>query len=187
MMTYAPPMLARPGAILIHPWSYQSLGVSLYVMGTVPPVSANYIAANVGVFVPFWIPESTTFTKVWWTNGSAVAGNIDCGIFAADGTLIVAAGSTGQLNTTNAQVVDITDTTLARGIYYMGITSDTSGATQKVLASSPAAGIPQSLGLLEDSACAPPFSTSANPATFAAYTRAFIPFFGVQGYRTIGP
>ncbi len=183
---YAPPSLGRPGEVVISPWSYQSLGVPLTVLNIFDS-SQNYVAVNVGVFVPFTIPEAVTFTKLGWGNGSAVAGNLDVGLFAEDGTMIVAAGITAQLNTTTLQVVDITDTTLARGRYYLGLTSDTSGITQKVRASLPVAGILQALGLLQDSAAAPPFSTSCNPATFVAYAQAFIPVVVAQGYRTLGP
>jgi hypothetical protein len=139
------------------------------------------------VFVPFTVPEAVTITKMGWGNGSAVAGNLDIGLFQEDGTLIVAAGSTAQAGTSRIQVVDITDTTIARGRYYIGLTSDTSGITQKVLSLLPTAGIAQALGLLQDSSCAPPFSSSANPATFVAYAQAFIPLVVAQGYRTLGP
>lgn len=187
-MEFSPNGITRPGEVVIHPWSYQCLGVPLFALSNTNATnSINYPAANVGVFVPFTIPEATTFTKMFWGNGAAVAGNIDVGLFQEDGTLIVSIGSTAQAGTTNIQVVDITDTTLGRGRYYIGMTSDTSGATQKVLASAPSAVIAQCLGLLQDSACAPPLSTSANPATFVAYAQAFVPLVGVQGYRTVGP
>lgn len=165
----------------------QSLGIELFGANINGPNSQNYIAANVGLFIPFVIPEATTFTKMFWCNGSAVTGNIDVGLFQEDGTLIVSIGSTAQSGTTNAQAVDITDTTLARGRYYLGMTSDTSSISQKVYASLPPAGVLQAFGLVEDASCAPPLSTNANPATFVAYTRAFIPLFGAQGYRTLGP
>jgi len=187
MIEYTPPMPGRSGEVCITPWSYQSLGVPLAATGQSAPVSANWIAVSVGVFVPFTVPESFTATKMFWQNGTAVAGNIDVGIFLEDGTRVVSAGSTAQATISVIQTVDITDTVLARGRYYMGMTSDTSGITQKVYALAGAAGIYQSMGMLKDTACAPPLSTSANPATFVAYDLAFIPTFGVQGYRTAGP
>lgn len=184
---YSPPLLARPDAVTITPWSYQSIADAAYTTGQFLPTANNYVAANVGVFVPFTIPEPVLFTKLFWGNGTAVTGNLDVGLFGEDGTLLVAAGTTAQAGTSTLQVVDVTDTLLARGRYYFGLTSDTSAVGQKVLAAVPAAGIAQALGCLEDAACAPPFSTNANPATFAAYTRAFIPLVGAQGFRTVGP
>jgi hypothetical protein len=176
----------RSGAITITPWSTNSIGY--YLQGVSTPSSNNYIAANTGVFIPFGLVEATTFTKMFWANGSAVTGNLDVGLFQEDGTLIVSAGTTAQATISTLQVVDITDTSLPRGRYYLGITSDTSAVGQKITSTIlVAAGICQALGILQDTSCAPPLSTNANPATFVAYNQAFIPLCGAQGYRTFGP
>jgi hypothetical protein len=185
-IVYQPPALCRPGEITITPWSYQSLGAALMGMGIVAAASNNFVTANLAVFVPFGVPEPVTITKMFWGNGAAVAGNLDAGIYATNGTRLVSTGSTAQASVSVTQTVDITDTMLARGVYYLALCSDTSGATQKLTANLPAAGIGQSLGLLQQ-ATAFPLASNANPATFAKYVSAFIPMFGAQGYRTIGP
>ncbi len=179
--------IGRPGEICIHPWSFQSIGLEIRTSNSGNPGSQNWPAANVGVFIPFTIPEPVTFTKMFWGNGSAVAGNIDVGLFDESGTRLVSIGTTAQATVSTIQVVDITDTTLARGRWYLGMTSDTSGATQKVLQAVPVGGICQAFGLLKDTSCAPPLSTNANPATYVAYDLASIPLVGVMGYRTFGP
>jgi hypothetical protein len=138
------------------------------------------------VFIPFTVPEPCTVYKMGWGNGAAVAGNLDAGIYKPDGTRLVSTGSTAQSGTTTLQVVDVADTFLDRGTYYLCLDSDTSGATQKVMAVLPAAGIAQALGLLQMSA-ALDLATNANPAVFAKYTRAFIPLVVAQAYRTVGP
>jgi hypothetical protein len=175
--------LGRPGEITITPWSHQSLGTQLFAMALGGPASQNFVTANLAVFIPFWTPETIVLTKMGWMNGAAVAGNLDCGIYDEAGVKLVAIGSTAQSGTTRLQVVDIGDTTLARGRYYLALSSDTSGATQKVHAVLPAAGIGQSLGLLQMAAA---FALPAN-ATFAKYASAFVPFVMTQGYRTVGP
>ena len=185
-MLYAPPALARPGELIISPWSYQSIGQMLRAIA-LGSASQDYITANLVVYVPFWLPGSVTFTKLWWSNGAAVAGNYDVGIYALDGTLLVSSGSTAAAGTSAVQTVDITDTTCGRGSYYLAIVSDTSGATQKITAALPAAGIAQSFGLLQQAGVTLPLATNASPAIFVKYTSAFIPLFGAQGYRTIGP
>lgn len=184
---WMPPALGRPGELVITPWSYQSVGVSLTTTATALPSVNNWIAVGVAVFVPFWVPEPITVTKMFWANGSAVAGNIDAGIYDTAGTLLTSIGTTPQATISVTQTVDVADVTLARDTYYMAMVSDTSGVTQKVLASLPVAGILQSFGLLEQAGITLPLSTGASPATFAKYTRAFIPLFGLQAYRTIGP
>lgn len=183
---FLPPPLNRPGEFIVHPFSHQSIGDTLFRWFT-GAGSANYPAANVGLFVPFTIPEPITFLKMFWLNGASVAGNLDAGLFREDGTLIVSTGSTAQATINVVQAVTITSTRLDRGRYYLGITGDTASTTQRLVANTGAAGLVQSLGLLEDTACAPPLATNANPASFSAYTRAYIPWVGAQGYRTVGP
>jgi hypothetical protein len=149
------------------------------------PNSQNFVTANLAVFIPFGVPEPVTITKLGWGNGSTSgAGNLDAGIYDTAGTLLVSTGSTAQNATiVSPQVVDVTDTTLARGVYYLALASDTSGATQKVMAVIPAAGIPQAYGLLQMAAA---FALPAT-ATFAIYASAFVPLVFAQGYRTVGP
>ena len=182
MLDFQPPMLSRPGEIMVTPWSYQSLGVPLIATGQAPS-SQNFVTANLAVFIPFAVPEPCVLTRLFWMNGAAVAGNLDAGVYDTAGTRLVSTGTTGQLNTSQVQSVDVADTVLARGVYYLALASDTSGATQKVTAVVPAAGIPQGLGLLQMAAA---FVLPAS-ATFAIYTSAFIPVVGAQMYRTYAP
>jgi hypothetical protein len=174
--------LGRPGEITISPWSAQSLGVPLAQMALIPS-SINFVTANLAVFVPFWVPEPVVIYQMGISNGAAVAGNVDLGIYDEAGVRLVSAGSTAQSGTSNVQVVNVADTTLARARYYLAAASDTSGATQKWLASAPAAGICQGLGILQMAAA---FALPAN-ATYAKCTSAFIPLVFAQGYRTVGP
>jgi hypothetical protein len=117
-----------------------------------------------------------------WGNGAAVAGNLDVAIYKPDGTRLVSAGSTAQSGTTTLQVVDVTDTFLMRGLYYMAMASNTSGATQKVMGATPAAGIMASLGMLQEAA-----SVCPSPATWVKCTVPWVPLVMAQGYRTVGP
>jgi hypothetical protein len=177
-----PHFAARPGEITITPWSTQSLGTALVSTGQSVPASVNYVTANLAVFVPFWVPDTVVLTKMGLGNGAAVAGNVDLGVYDEAGVRLVSTGTTAQAGTSRIQVIDIGDTTLRRGIYYLAAASDTSGATQKWIAAIPAAGIAQSLGLLQMAAA---FVLPAN-ATYAKCTSAFIPLVIAQGYRTVG-
>lgn len=175
----------RPGEITINPWSMQSLGVPLYTIGQGAIGAAVWPAAGVVIFVPFRVPEPIVCTEMFWGVGAA-SGNLDCGIYKEDGTRLVSAGSTAAAGSSTIQVVAIASTTLARGRYYMALVADT-GATLTVYRAAPVAGIAQSYGLLEQTSVTLPLSTNANPAVFAKYTRAYVPFVGIQGYRTVGP
>lgn len=179
---WTPTYGARPGEVVIHPWSYQSLGVALFAMAQTPS-SQNFVTASLAVYVPFWVPETVVVTQLGWFNGAAVAGNLDVGIYDEAGARLVSSGSTAQATTAALQAVDVTDTTLIRGSYYLALASDTSDATQKLYAVLPEAGIPQSLGLLQEASAFPLPAT----ATFAKYASAFIPVVFAQAYRTVGP
>lgn len=185
-MSLARPQLAQ-SALMIHTYSPEALFPAIFNVGQTGPTSQNYIAANVVVYIPFFVREAITITKLWWPNGAAVAGNIDVGVYNDAGTLQISTGTTVVAGISQVQTVDVTDTTIARGRYYLAIVSDTSGVTQKVMAVLPAAGIAQSLGLLEQAAVTLPLATNASPATFAKYTRAFIPVVGLMATRTITP
>jgi hypothetical protein len=180
---WTPEYRDRPGEITINPWSYQSLGPALYAMGQAAHASQNFVTANLAVFIPFWVPAPVVIYSMAWLNGTAVAGNLDCGIYSEAGTRLVSAGSTAQASANAVQVVNVADTTLARGRYYLAFASDTSGATQKVSAVLPAAVVGQGLGLLQMAAA---FALPAN-VTYGKYASAFIPLVMAQGYRTVGP
>jgi len=179
------PELARPGEVIITPTTEQSLGVAAYRASMTGWAAAAWPAANLVIFVPFYVPEPVTVTKLFAAIGVA-SGNIDLGIYAEDGTRLVSKGTTAAAGATDLQVLDVTDTVLARGTYYMAMVCDTV-TTLTVLSVAPAAGILQAFGLLEQAGITMPLSTGASPATFAKYTRAYLPMMGVQGYRTFGP
>lgn len=163
--------------------TYNCLG-SEYVSAPSTYASNNWIAVNVAVFIPFWITEAVVATKMYWQNGAAVAGNIDVGIYDEAGNALVTKGNTLQAGISNIQTVDITDTVLSRGNYYMAMSSDTSGVTQKVVASTQGALAEIAFGFLEQ-ATANPLPTPT--ATFAKYTRNFWPIFGIYFRTAVGP
>lgn len=182
---FTAPGTYRPGGIVLTPWSHQSIGTSLFTTAQIAIAAAAWPAANLVIYVPFGVPEPVTITKVFYGIGAA-AGNIDMGIYQPDGTRLVSLGTTAAAGASTIQVGDIVDTTLARGVYYFALVADTV-TTLTIQSRNPAAGIAQSLGLLEQASVTLPLSTNANPATFAKYTRAYVPLVGVQGYRTVGP
>lgn len=171
----------RPTPIMISSTSLECLGDDIRaILNSVSPASNNYPAANVSLFLPFGVAEPITVVKLWVANGTAVAGNIDLGIFNPDGTMVVGKGSTAQATTNDIQELDITDTVLQRGRYYLGITSNTSGATQKMQSFTfGAAGALSAMGVLQINA-GPPLASG----TFLTCTQLVVPYFGLTA-RTL--
>lgn len=86
------------------------------------------IVANKAYFVPFTLNEEVTVYAMGWINGTQVAGNIDVGIYYEDGVRLLSTGSTLQAGTTASQVVDVTDTVVKPGNYYLAMAGDTTTA-----------------------------------------------------------
>lgn len=180
-----PTLSVRPRGIstlTITSWAGLQSLESEYQHASPTFASNNWIAANVAIYVPFWTPEPITVTSMWWQNGAAVAGHIDVGVYDEAGNALVTKGSTSQAGTSTMQTVDVTDTVIARGNYYMAMSSDTSGATQKVQAALPILQHPQAFGFLEQTSA---FALPTGTATFAKYTRAFWPIFGLVANRGV--
>lgn len=182
-MGFVPPG-GRSGDVVISTHGDQSLGVELRGM-VATTGGVAWPLGNIGLFVPFHVPESVTIYKLWFGISTFAACNVDIGIFLEDGTLVVSMGTTALVNS-GVNTFDITDTRLARGRYYMGLCVDAVTAGLFTV-SVPSAAVVQGLGVMKDTACAPPMSTNANPATFVTTTYTSIPLMGAQGYRTIGP
>jgi hypothetical protein len=108
-------------------------------------------------------------------NGTGtIAANVDLGIYASDGTLIVSTGSQTRSGTNAIQVYDITDTPLAVGAYYMALAC--SAATDTFFRFT-------TMSTLWMRACGIQEMDTALPlpsaATFANPSAAFIPWMGL--------
>ena len=104
----------RPTSQLISPYSYESIGQQIFAVSNAGIASAT-CTANLACYVPFSLVEKRTALKMWVYNGSTASGNIDVGIYRADGTKLVTMGPTAQSGTSDLQVLDITDTDLPPG------------------------------------------------------------------------
>lgn len=144
------------------------------------PVSTTWPSANLGIFVPIVLPAPYLVKKVWWANGAAVAGNVDCGIYSNGGALLASAGSTAQSGTSTVQSVTLgTAILLTPGQYYLALSA--SSATAAFLASTTGAAYKQQRGGMAQQAAA-----LALPASFtlATLTNDFIPVYGISS-RTV--
>lgn len=182
MALYTPRGSDSWSRVVLSSLSLQSVGLEGIMVTGGGTGAAAWPAANLVIYVPFWLSEPLTVTKLWLAIG-APAGTIDVGIYDSVGNLLVSAGSTTVTASAALQVMDVTDTTLNRGNYYFGTVASTV-TTLTIERYTPAAGICQAFGLLEQTSAAPPLATNASPATFAKYTRANIPRVGLLANRT---
>jgi hypothetical protein len=140
--------------------------------------SAAWPLANLGVYVPFTISIPITVYEWWWGNGTlTTAHNIDFGIYREDFTKVQSLGPTAGATTASVIVNTTTWTNLdlAPGAYYMAMSDD---SVRNFFGSSDAAGLYQASGCMEQTGVA----TLPSPAVPVAYTRAFLPNFGMNCY-----
>jgi hypothetical protein len=85
-------------------------------------------SANRAIFSPVWVPQATIVTQIAWRVGGASSGNVDAGIYDEHGVKILSTGSTACASTNTTQLVDVTDTLLAAGAYYLAMAVDNTTA-----------------------------------------------------------
>lgn len=101
-----------------------SLGPSAVALGN--PTSRAWGGANTAVFIPFQVQQTCVAYKMWYASGTPIdaAGHLDLGIYDEALNRLVSTGSTAQGAVTAMHTVDIADTTLVPGRYYMAMSCD---------------------------------------------------------------
>lgn len=125
------PGYEMPVSPILTPWSPESLGSAApaiaRTLGLV--ASAAWFSANLAFYYPFRLSSwATAYQLLFWV-GATSSGNIDVGIYDSQLNRIVSAGSTAMSATVNTvQEINITDTVLPPGDYFIGgVCSNTTG------------------------------------------------------------
>jgi hypothetical protein len=162
---------------LLTPSTISSIGQ--YAVGAVigslgNPTSNTWPASNRVIYMPFRVAQPITIIQFLTFNGAAVSGNLQVGVYDANGVLIVSSASTAHTGTNALQVVNVTDTRIGPGLFYMALTFD--NTTSACMGFAPAALTTQMtrmLGLMEETPGS--FGLPAT-ATFSTVSQALIPF-----------
>jgi hypothetical protein len=115
---------------------YLSTGSSYFNPQPVP-------AADMAVYMPVLVKRLVVVRRLF-AAVSGVAGNVDIGIYSASGVRVV---STGLTAAASSMAVDITDTTIAPGFYYLAFLGSTV-STLSIVSMTTAAPIPAAYGVL---------------------------------------
>jgi hypothetical protein len=89
--------------------------------------ASTWPAANRAIYMPVYVQSPVTVTNMALIV-SVQSGNLDVGIYSETGTRLVSSGSTA-VGAAGLQVVDITNTTLATGVYYFAVCVDNTTAS----------------------------------------------------------
>lgn len=160
---------------VIYAGGSNSLGPFISATIAAAPTSAAWGTANLARYIPFTVTIPTTIYKLCVMNGATVAGNFDIAIFSTAYVKLVSTGSTAQAGVNTLQTVDVTDTELDTGRYYMGMSSDDATATTYRWFT-PTTGMAAIMGLRTE-ASAFPLPTTATPIQS---TSTSIPVFGAM-------
>lgn len=169
-MGYSPAAFSPLMDTAVSPSSRFSVGTQMHESyALTQPTSTAWPTANLAIYVPFAIERAVTVYQVGWHNGATtVSGTREVGVYTAAGTKIISGAATGS-GTSFMQRVDVTDTLLDPGQYWLAITCTN---TTNWLANAPAAPMCAALGILTEAAANPLPAT----ATMALNnTLAFIP------------
>lgn len=96
--------------------------------------SGTWESANRAVYYSLYVPVVTVIRRVWWANGATTTGGatIEAGVYADAGAKPGAkliSGSATQGTASQVQFVDVTDTTLTPGYYWLAVMATTTTNT----------------------------------------------------------
>lgn len=123
-----------PALPTIHPWSIESCGTFFanaaggFAVTAITSRTYNDTQNRVRAW-RFVVTQPTKIERILVFNGATAAGNIDVGIYTADGRRIVSSGSVAQSGTNTLQEFTVTATTLLPGEYWMAFVNDATTST----------------------------------------------------------
>lgn len=91
---------------------------------TTSSAGGDWPGANDPIALPFVVTEKSIVTQLGVGNGSAAGANFDIGIYDRSWNRKVSAGSTAMSGASTWQFVDVTDTPLDPGHYYIVLVRD---------------------------------------------------------------
>jgi hypothetical protein len=148
---------------------------SLYTVGLGAHGTAAWPATNLAIYVPVRVKTSCIAYKLWFGSEATGTGNIDIGIYNAAGTRLVNSGSVAHGTASTMKVIDITDTRLKPGLYYIALQG--SNATDTYFRSAPAAPNLAAAGIRSEAVGS--FGLPATATWVVDQTLAFLPSVGI--------
>jgi hypothetical protein len=125
----------RPNDHVIHTGSWCCIGEDYMGLTNGSPfVSQTYSSASRAMAVPFEIAFPFLVRKVFWMNGTtATTDSCDVGVYTEAGARLVSGGGTAISGANATQEVDVTDTLLRPGRYWLAYSQN--GVTATPIAS----------------------------------------------------
>ncbi|MCI0408845.1 MAG: hypothetical protein L0191_09820 [Acidobacteria bacterium] len=159
----------------------QEFSTSAFVRATETNAAVAWPSVNDPLAIPFAISSAMTVTHLGWLNGSAPADNFDVGVYDTAFERLVSTGSTVRVGANVWQYVNVADTPLVAGRYYLAASSDGVSVNQQLWSTAGVlAGVMAFAGIFDSATNSFPLPDPlANMAAAATFTR--IPYLSVCG------
>lgn len=176
---YAPPAYNAPMPMVLSNTAYHSLLSVRLGLNVAVPASQTDIAANQAIYVPFIVTSTTTWTRGFWWNGSAVDGtkNVSVGIYTPDGTRQATTGNVAASGNSVIQTAAFSASyTTTPGVYMMAYEVSVGADANGVFGYSATVLWRQGGSPYTQAVGANPLPSSA---TFATWSSMVMPYFGI--------
>jgi hypothetical protein len=171
MSTVAPRGLWQtPGHSIDNYWAYGTTNS----LGTSTSNSALWPATDLVIYVPVRVKQRVVAVKLWFGSGAVGTGNVQVGIYDQLGARQIATATTAKQAALDEQVIDITDTTIGPGLYYLAL--QCSNATDTFFGSPLSAPLPVTTGVRTQAVA---FGLPATATWVVNQTHAFVPCVGM--------
>lgn len=170
------PTVGRPDPVVLTPITDDVMAGNALAAGGVG-ASATYPTASTALFFPVRLTQPRTYVKAFWVNGTAVAGNVDVGIYTISGTTatrVVASTAEAQATVSAVQIpATFASTTIGPGLYYLAMSC--TSITSQFWRMGPNFNISRQLGFFQAASQSP---LPASCTVVAVTANSYVPSFG---------
>lgn len=181
-MKITPPRLTerpRSARRIIGPWTPEFGAQAVFVNPNVAVSNGTWPSASKPVAIPFRLSQAMIVDRLGWRNGTSPGSLWDIGIYDTAFNRKVSAGNTAGSGT--IQIVDVTDTALPAGKYYLALVMNATTASRAgMIATTSSIPLLAFCGLMDSSTNASPLP---DPLTNMVANTQFvrIPWFAIYG------
>ncbi len=167
-----------PLPLFINVWSRYGAGLETrYQSGGLTIASSAWPAANLAIYIPFWLPFPYPVQRLYWSNGSAAGDNWDAAIYTKGGAKLYSPGSTGGSgNSASQYVTPGTPFVIGPGRYYWGISHSSTTANRAYASATPSVAVLRMMGVLQEALGSIALPSNMTPV---APANAFLPTVGM--------
>lgn len=122
----------RADGRILTPASPEFGSHGLLLLNDTASVVGQWNVANDPFAIPFTLPHGGVVKQLGWLNGSSAGGQHDIGVYDTAFNRLVSAGSTTGTGNNAWQWVNVTDTALKPGRYYLAIVRDNTTVSRVV-------------------------------------------------------